>query len=400
LERRNHLVNISKGGKMEEKILEISENVVVVVKAHGDLVLQGGDQPEIHILCDDMRSLRSHLEDEMLYITCMEDCIVTVPAGNPVCVEKVGGDGFIRSLHGRLEIQKVGGDLVVQQTAGTEIGSVGGDCLVDQISGKLDVQRVGGDFAGMQVQEAVVMKHIGGDVKLQAAGGAEVRAGGDIDLGLVTLNSPVALRAGGDIELHLSKDAQAELDIESGGDSIEVCIGGTESQVEKWSYCMTLGTGGPAVVLDAGGDVRVVDQEWDADGVKDQLDDAEEHWREVDEQRSSARRVPTGRWERSEQFEEIGQRAQRHAEEVAYRVERRAHEAMRRAQEHGRVHTGHNWTMPPIPPFGMPETPRAARPQGVSPQERMLILQMLAEKKITAEEAERLLQVLEGKGHE
>jgi hypothetical protein len=391
---------------MEEKILEIGENVVVVVKAHGDLDLQGRDQTEIHILCGDIRSLRSHLEDEMLYITCMEDCIVIVPAGNPVCVEKTGGDAYIRGLNGRLEIQKVGGDLVVQQTAAAEIGSVGGDCLVGQVNGKLDVQRVGGDFTGMDVQESVVIKHSGGDVKLQATGGAEVRAGGDIDLGLLTLTSPVSLRAGGDIDLHLSADAQAELDIESGGDNIEVCIGGKDDQVEKWSYCMTLGTGGPGVSLDAGGDARVVDDEWDGHVVRAELDDTEKHWRDVDEKCASARRVPTGRWERSDQYEEIGRRAQHHAEEAARRAGRRAEEAARRVQEHVQAHTGHNWTMPPIPPippmppYGMPETPPAARQQGASPQERMLILQMLSEKKITAEEADQLLQVLEGKGHE
>jgi hypothetical protein len=56
--------------------------------------------------------------------------------------------------------------------------------------------------------------------------------------------------------------------------------------------------------------------------------------------------------------------------------------------------------VPPIPPFGPFSVKVKVDPPlpilKVSSEERMLILQMLQEKKISVEEAEKLLQALEG----
>ena len=82
---------------------------------------------------------------------------------------------------------------------------------------------------------------------------------------------------------------------------------------------------------------------------------------------------------------------------------RRADEAVRRAERHAARQAGHakrglvigrwNWDFkgapkPPVPP----EPPS----EPVSEEERMAILKMLAEKKITAQQAEELLNALDG----
>jgi len=80
----------------------------------------------------------------------------------------------------------------------------------------------------------------------------------------------------------------------------------------------------------------------------------------------------------------------RRAQEAAERAGRRAEEAARRAEE--RVQA----TMRRLESRrgGIP-TPPASAGSRVSRDEKLLILQMLQEQKITAEEAERLMQTLE-----
>ncbi len=93
----------------------------------------------------------------------------------------------------------------------------------------------------------------------------------------------------------------------------------------------------------------------------------------------------------SRQVEQATSRAAKRAEEAARRVERHAERQARRWK--GTVSTGPwNWDFnsqnvptPPAPPS-----------EPVAEEERMAILKMLAEKKITAEQAEQLLNALEG----
>ena len=91
---------------------------------------------------------------------------------------------------------------------------------------------------------------------------------------------------------------------------------------------------------------------------------------------------------------QVGQataRAAKRAEEAARRVERHAERQARRWR--GNMETGPwNWESGPR---GVP-TPPTPPSEPVAEEERMAILKMLADKKITAEQAEQLLNALEG----
>jgi len=110
----------------------------------------------------------------------------------------------------------------------------------------------------------------------------------------------------------------------------------------------------------------------------------------------------------------------RHVEEAMRRADERIAAAMKRVEDRTRA-MNRDGVIPPIPPVGRPRksilTPEPPTPPGppapakpatppmsptgrpakavVSEEERMLILTMLQEKKITAEEAAKLLEALE-----
>jgi hypothetical protein len=95
----------------------------------------------------------------------------------------------------------------------------------------------------------------------------------------------------------------------------------------------------------------------------------------------------------------MGERISRRAQDVAERAARKAEAAGRRMERQmerqfgkhaGRRGTRFSWSWDPG------QSSKAPKADPVSDEERMTILRMLAEKKITAEEAEKLLSALEG----
>ncbi len=100
-------------------------------------------------------------------------------------------------------------------------------------------------------------------------------------------------------------------------------------------------------------------------------------------------------------FEAIAQReterARRQAERELERAQRMADKALRRAEQvQKRAHSkrGVQWRLDWDTEHGARRTPRQS--QAASEEERLAVLKMLAEGKISAEEAETLLQALGG----
>ena len=97
----------------------------------------------------------------------------------------------------------------------------------------------------------------------------------------------------------------------------------------------------------------------------------------------------------------FGERISRTVEISTARAMKRADEAVRRAERHAE-RQARRWGRGGSPgPWdfgnkGAPAPPGASRSEPVAEEERMAILKMLQEKKITAEQAEQLLQALEG----
>jgi Xaa-Pro aminopeptidase len=98
--------------------------------------------------------------------------------------------------------------------------------------------------------------------------------------------------------------------------------------------------------------------------------------------------------------QEAAERARRQAERAAERARARAERARAHAEREGHKHGHHgvgfrvSWPSSPQ----APQPPRPSKPpaEPVTDAERTAILKMVADKKITADEASRLLSALEG----
>jgi hypothetical protein len=109
-----------------------------------------------------------------------------------------------------------------------------------------------------------------------------------------------------------------------------------------------------------------------------------------------ARRIEDRAREASERANARAQDRIRHAQErMEQKLERAQRKIENKAQAHERAarHGRHSWS------FTIPTPPNPVIPPGepVSDDERLMILRMLEQKKISMEEAEELLSALEGK---
>ncbi len=390
---------------MEGKTINVNDNTMIVVKTHADLNLQGTDKMEILAFTGEPRGAAITQEDDVVIIQSRSDLDLVVPSGAKIVIERASGDANIRQISGHLQIQRVGGDLSIQDIATAEIMSVGGDCSILTNQGVLSFQRIGSDFTGAELTGPVKLEGVGGDADVSMVGGdAHIRAGGDISCSITEISDQIIhLDAGGDVLLLLPSDANVTLDLRSRGHDILVELAGQKQSIEKRLATLTFGSGSSKISIDAGGDIHVSDDSSRMDDFDDLHDDLDKHWQKVE----------ASRGQRSSQEEnmafnfrgdEFNDRINRHVDSVMRQADSRIQQAMKKLEERTRRLERHGYNMvPPIPPI--PPMPgrwtggvshAEEKKSAASEEEKLLILKMLQEKKITAEEADKLLDALEG----
>jgi hypothetical protein len=240
------------------------------------------------------------------------------------------------------------------------------------------VQQVGGDVRAYQVDGITDIRKADGDVKLSLAGeNVSVFTHGDIRVGLAkTTGQTVQLSAHGDVKLMLPEGASATLDLASRHENIRVRLGDRLEVLKEEHFDLALGDGSTKVKVEADGDVLISDSKAEIHHEHHDFDGLGHHI--------------------EEQIERTTEMAQTRAAEAAERSARRAEEKMRHATERIQRRTAS---------FGFPFEAAAIMPNEPAPapapapkaseEERMLILKMLQEKKITVEEADKLFEVLE-----
>jgi hypothetical protein len=165
------------------------------------------------------------------------------------------------------------------------------------------------------------------------------------------------------------------------GDEIDVDWQGIEPDEEATERVVVLGDGSAKINLTAGGDVRLTNR-------ADAGESAEEFGNFAG---------------LNFDWSGFGDRISRQVEQATSRAAKRVEEAARRAERHAERQVRHgksglevgrwNWDFKGTP---KPPTPPTPPSEPVSEDERMAILKMLAEKKITAQQAEELLNALDG----
>ncbi|HZW03692.1 MAG TPA: hypothetical protein VFF68_07190 [Anaerolineaceae bacterium] len=359
---------------MVQHTIDDFENKWLWVEVKGDLELVGSEENRVTIEVDHDQFLRVIASPDRITIHCERDMQISAPDGASIHVTKAHRDASVRDFSGRLEIDGVGGDLAVVGAAALKVLRVGGDCSVQAVSGPVRIDSVGGDFFGRDLAADVKVDRVGSDFSLLGATeSVTATAGGDIHLGVSqTGGQSVDLRAGGDARVSLPPDPDVTIRATSGGQSVRIDLAGVSEEREMGVFEDSYGSGEMRLEVAAGGDVIL------SDGPVDQSKEARKRTQWEDR---AARKTA---------------KALRKAEEKLAKAERQAEErvqaAMRRLEA---SRLGRQGVVTGTPPAGT--SPAADEPAGVTEEEKLIVLKMLQEKKITVEEADRLLAALEGR---
>jgi hypothetical protein len=408
---------------------------VTIQEVLGDLQVKGWDSAQVAIHADPHNLTVQEGEDSVT-VSCVADLDIRLPQGATLRVGTVNGDASFKFLQDTAVIGTVNGDLELRNVANVQLETVQGDLQARGLSDDLRAGLVQGDADIRQVQGDCHLERVMGDLELQNVEGeiqASVQGSARLRLDVLT-GAQYRIQAQGNVHCYLPEDANLKLNLSSTGQVIKIRRADQARTIQQAKYDLTLGDGLAAFEISAVGVIYlfVEGSSWAttdasqtpspefsqqiAQQVEAQIHlQMEEMTRRMNEQMESLTQHLGQAGLSQQETERIVEQAMRTSE----RETARAEEKMRRAQEKlerkleaqrrqaeqrafvaDRRNKRHSWSFewpsPPSPPSppAPPAPPAKAAP--VSEEERLMILRMLEQKKITLEEADRLLQALEG----
>lgn len=357
---------------------------IIIENIAGDLSLVGWDGDDI-LLKGDEDEMHFRQDGGEVTLSCDDDLSLRVPKSASVSIKKIGGDAAIRGVLGDIELKEIEGDLSIRDVNSVAIDTIHSDFSLRGAKGHLAVKSAHGDVSIRDVDGNVALESVADDLALRDVhGNVSANVAEDVVLYLnPKAGNAYAVTAGDDILLVMPPKANATLTLAA--DEIDIEWKGVDNEEDATSRVITLGDGSAVMTLNAGGDIRVTNQSNAGDSAEDfgNFAGIGMDW--------------SGFGERiSRQVEQVARRATKHADEAIRRAaetQKRFEESVeRRARVNVNAKVGRwNWD---ISPKGVP----MRSPSQASEEERMTILKMLQEKKISAEDAEKLLSALEGGG--
>ncbi len=411
---------------MQQQTVSVKPDVTVnVTTIPGDLRVAGWERLEIMAKTDG-DELQLISSNGSVQATCDDDLILYIPRQAVLNIQDVNGDASLQALQGPVSIGPVAGDLTMNDVAPVNLESIAGDVSLRKVgavtartitgdfslrvgNGPCAIETIGGDASIRDVNGDVALQNVGSDLYLRnVRGGVNVNAGADVALYVQPLPGQTYIAtAGDDIIVRLPAKVDLELHlVGSDSENVNVNIPGVDFSGDSSTYDLTIGEETENIAkmyLTSGDDLLVTTQSdaWEsaADFGVGMNDFGTGGIPPIpplppDFSERINRRVQAAMERAQSRIEAAGH----HAEGAGRRVEaalRRAEAKARAAEVRARrgqvnMHVG-RWDFD-LTPQGPAETSSAP-----SDEERLTILRMLQEKKITLEDAEKLLAALEGK---
>lgn len=364
---------------------------ITIESVSGSLQVKGWDEDNIRIDIHNADDLHYTADDDRLTLTADSDCVLRVPSDSTLTVQSVSRDAYIANIDGEISIESVSGSLTIKTVGETKVENVSGNLTVRGVEGELYINEVSGNASIRDVEGGLKAEEIHANLSLRnIEGEIEAKTDGNADLRLdVEDTGDVNVEASGNLFCALNPPGDSDLHFESGAQSISINTTEKKLHVQASEHEMTLGDGGNDVYLKAGGhidfrsreDSSSVDLDLDLDFVDETNGLAAEISDQVSAQVESQIEALNAQLEGlQEKLRHTGDRATRKAQERVAAAHQRLQ--LKLQNRGGRALA-----------FQVP----VKKADPVSEQERMLVLQMVQDKKISVAQAEMLLNTIEGR---
>ena len=424
---------------MDQQSVKTSETPQVFIdEIYGSLQVKGWGRSEVFVKAkpDDLSTFEA--QEDILHLSCKGDCSLRLPVGAAVQVGSIHGGGRFKQLENSLQVEKALGDLSLRNVGEVQIGSINGNLLVKQAEG-LRVGQALGNVIARDIQGECAIQQVSGNLDLEDVSEAiTASASGHVRLRLSILKGDhYQVNAGGDLQCRIPDDASLKVDLSSRAQKIQVKLPEGKHIHQEEAYSLTLSGGQVPMDLSAGGAISFISQEVDwsetedfdsgfggdfagiSDEFVEQIESQIESQMEALNEQMANLSESLGKAGLSQaETDRLLQRLRQSSEKATNRAQERMHRAQeklerkmaaaqrkaelkaqaaeRRRQTHGRHSWNFEWTVPPASGSTSPASGQEPE-EPVSDEERLTILRMLEQKKISLEEAEQLLAALEGK---
>ncbi len=410
---------------MNELSIETGESPEIHIESHSRLVVKAWDRNEVQARSQD-DSLALEQDGDRVTVSGDSPLDVRVPAGSSLAVN-AHSDAAIRGVAGSVRVTHASSSLTLNDLGAVTVDMVGNDLNARGIGGELIVGQVG-RFANLKdITGDLNVQFIGSHLNLKTAGGVvKAEAGGNANLYLDPQpGQEVRIHAKGVLTCRVPPGLNSRVQLNSGG-PIKVKIDESRHTGHDGVFEATYGEGAALLDLQANGPVSLfetaseqVPPEYDFDfsletdfgnlgeQVGEQIASQMKMIEEQLESQMAGFSAMMETWdlspEKTERIQErtrekiaraqekirrAQERASRKIEQAQRRAERKARRSATRAAKQRDFRRTYSMDL---------SGRRRQQSEPVSDEERMMILNMLAEKKIGLEEAEALLAALEGK---
>ena len=346
---------------------------VVVVECAGSLDVRGSEREEVKVQSDSVPCKVQPAEDR-IEVRCTGNCVIRMPQGGSLEVRRVHGALQIQDVVGSVRVGTVYGACHVRRVetlhiegaqgevtlreVGKEVavGSVGGSLYLRDIGGPITVGEVGGELLGRDIPYGITVGHVGGNLavrsRFEAGTSSTFRVGGSALFRVLPWTG-----------VRFVLPAAIPLKLEQG----------MEAFTEGEHRVVTIGDGAAVVRIEQAVSVRIK--------LRDDYP--------LEDEAIFAFAASEGLDQHVQRLSEhVRSRVERHLSAAQRRVERAQRRAERAAQRVRGAGLHFSFALGGLPPASEP----------VSDRERLAILKMLEEGKITVEQAQKLLDAIEGGG--
>jgi hypothetical protein len=383
-----------------QQIISVEPDVTIVVRAHGNLDVQGWKRAEVGIVTDiNVQKIRH--ENKLLRLIFVEDCELSVPAGVPLIIDRVSDNARLRNLGNPLTINKVQGSLTLQNIRSVSVGRVSDACLIENVEGNVKLGKIGENLKGKNLLADISVERVSGNVKLYQLGGkVDIRSDENIEISLTDGNhGNVHLKASDSVLVQLPADPHATIKIKSGGEHIDINVGSYQKKIKDSRCEVLLAGGGQEIVIDSGDRVRVTAEVLDEKEILKLFEEVDQLWVKLKEESAARQAARTGKvhWEikmvegaakvAQDTMEGLVPFAGQITEEAIESAEKHVQEALARVEDQIRNLGYEVWTED--------DEPETTGSSDVTAEEKLIVMRLLEQQKISVEEADRLLRVLE-----
>lgn len=398
---------------------------IVIDRVSGDITIKGWMRSEVYV-ASEADSISIQEQAGQIHLSSPADCILRVPRAAQVEIDQALGNVQLKYLNGAITINTIAESLAARSLARLTIQSVDGDVLLKGILDEVTISKINGDLILRDLQGEGNFTEVNGSFDARAINGSIIaKINDDARLEVESLLAKgIQLQVAGDLRCELVKTLDALINMSSAEEDILIRGEDGQRRVSERSFQYKLGAGNIPLNFVCGGKIILITHPpaWrssqdfqdmfggETDRVADQF---EADFKERME--SQVLNFNQQMQKLTEEIEKLGvsqpmlEKILESARASSQKASLRAQEKMRQAQEKLEQRMAEAKRKSAAKMDGQEgvfaagdDKARGGAPPGMRKggleEERLFILKMLEEKKITVEQAENLLAALGEEG--